>query len=236
MIILSSPQQRRDVSVALVGFTSWAAVAWKLTRVAQPSAATEALLAVVGSGRHSPTAAALHALPCSRCSRLAWDGNGHWLAWFHASLSPYPFPNAAARPQHHTNRQAAALMCLWPLALALAPPPSYARWREWLVPAHLALQHWVGLRFALPLEAQPLLVSGSAEPAADSAPVHSCRVLRLGLSKPSPTCCRRAARMLRCAVQGAPSWAARVLPVFLASFCQPWLYLVRSRCAAARRS
>lgn len=55
--------------------------------------------------------------------------------------------------------QGAALLCLWPLPLGQASEATYARWREWLVPAHLAAQHWIGLHFSLPSELQQALVS-----------------------------------------------------------------------------
>ena len=54
--------------------------------------------------------------------------------------------------------QGASLLCLWPVVLGFSVPSAYAHWREWLVPAHLALQHWIGLRFALPPDAKQLLV------------------------------------------------------------------------------
>lgn len=49
-------------------------------------------------------------------------------------------------------------MCLWPLALALATPARYARWREFFIPLHLAVQHWIGLHFASPLDAHARMV------------------------------------------------------------------------------
>ena len=55
-------------------------------------------------------------------------------------------------------------MCLWPVVLGLASAASYTRLREWLVPAHLAVQHWIGLRFAPPPQAHQLLVSVAAAP------------------------------------------------------------------------
>lgn len=49
-------QFRRDLTVSVVGFTSWAAVAWKVSRGegvqnAGPGAAPEALLALVSARR-----------------------------------------------------------------------------------------------------------------------------------------------------------------------------------------
>ena len=49
-------------------------------------------------------------------------------------------------------------MCLWPVVLGLASAARYPRVREWLVPAHLAVQHWIGLRFVPPPQAHQLLV------------------------------------------------------------------------------
>lgn len=50
------------------------------------------------------------------------------------------------------------MLCLWPLVLGLAAPGAYARWRELLIPAHLAAQHWIGLRFSMPLESHHRMV------------------------------------------------------------------------------
>lgn len=59
--------------------------------------------------------------------------------------------------------QGAALLCMWPVVLGLASAASYPRMREWLVPAHLAVQHWIGLRFVPPPQAHQLLVRQAAQ-------------------------------------------------------------------------
>lgn len=61
-------------------------------------------------------------------------------------------------PSAPRHPQGAALLCLWPLALALATPARYARWREFFIPLHLAVQHWIGLHFASPLDAHARMV------------------------------------------------------------------------------
>lgn len=60
--------------------------------------------------------------------------------------------------QSPNRPQGAALLCLWPLGLAVACPARYARWREFLIPMHLAVQHWIGLHFASPLDAHAPMV------------------------------------------------------------------------------
>lgn len=114
--------------------------------------------------------------------------------------------------------QGAAVLCLWPLVLGLASGSSYTRWREWLVPMHLALQHWIGLRFALPPEAQPLLASLACWLCFSAIAAFACRLggSRSQQIRPPALLC----------VQATPGWARNMLPVFLATFCQPWLYLV----------
>ena len=50
--LMTSAQNRRDLTVALVGFTSWSAVAWKLGRAHDGSDSVAALLALVSRRRH----------------------------------------------------------------------------------------------------------------------------------------------------------------------------------------
>ena len=190
-------QGRRDATIASVCAASWSAVAWKLAR----GSSGDALLAVVSAAPPAATRT-----PHPACSSLLIE-----------------------QPTSCGMMQGAAVSCLWPVALAGAAPRAYAAWREWLVPLHLAVQHWVGLRFSLIAEEQVCVggsgvgwgggggweLSACSHMVATTAPTHQppCPVHHAGLP-PS--------------AQAAPgaSWDYTTLPVFLAAFCQPWLYLV----------
>lgn len=148
-----SAQHRRDATVAIVGFTSWSAVAWKLSRSAEsPEEAAQASLAAVSAAWRRPGACdalactvvrcGLHSLPvpARRAGQLAANGS---------SISRPPHRRPCRAPFRPLPPQAATLLCLWPLALGLLSSESYAWWREWLIPTHLAAQHWIGLHFSL---------------------------------------------------------------------------------------
>ena len=162
--------------------------------------------------------------------------SAHWLR----SSGPSPAPPVP---------QVAGALCLWPLALGLAAPGAYARWRELLIPAHLAAQHWIGLRFSMPLESQHRVVraraaawpaKGGAARARTAASAIGARMAwrgRLWQPRAVAECDVRSMQQPPSAtlpppgwpqpLQTTPGWVRGLLPVFVASFCQPWLYLVR---------
>lgn len=137
----------RDATVAVVGFTSWAAVAGKiLSSMSDAGGASrlpEALIALVSEGSQH----GVHS-GCFWAGTLCWVGRGGKSAPALRRLTA----------THICPTQGAALLCLWPLALTLACPARYARWRELLIPAHLAVQHWIGLHFSTPLESHAKMV------------------------------------------------------------------------------
>lgn len=137
----------RDATVAVVGFTSWAAVAGKiLSSMSDAGGASrlpEALIALVSEGSQH----GVHS-GCFWAGMLCWVGRG-------GESAPALLRLTAT---HICPTQGAALLCLWPLALTLACPARYARWRELLIPAHLAVQHWIGLHFSTPLESHAKMV------------------------------------------------------------------------------
>ena len=137
------------MTVALVGFTSWTAVSWKLSQspMAGPRMAEVLLAAVSTHLSHAPSIRHPFALLDSLRGMAA-------TAAAHAHVLS---PSAHHPPGHHL--QTAALACLWPIPLGLVSRSAYPRWREWLVPVHHAVQHWIGVHFALPQKAPPLLVS-----------------------------------------------------------------------------
>lgn len=161
MLPVSLPCFRRDLTVAVVGATSWAAVAWKIGRTEREAHnATEAVLALVSGRRWRRRLARLPPaagwLPAFGC----WASTaGTCLAVWRANDAKHLVPPPPAV-------QLAALLCLWPLVLGMAPKAAYTRWREWLVPAHLAAQHLVGLHFTLPTEVQQSVVRAGGAAAA----------------------------------------------------------------------